>query len=119
MRRAIWLAVLVAAGGCAGEDPISPDVPDPACGDATPLVTWETFAEAFLSTHCQGCHASASLNRQGAPAGVRFDDEMETVALGNTILNVVSVTEPSMPPSGGPSDDDRQLLNVWLSCWAQ
>ena len=117
MRRLALFAIVLGLTACVGEEPISEDVPDPECGDSTPLVTWETFGEGFLSTYCQGCHASTTLDRQGAPDGITFDTEAESIAIRSTILNAAAATTPTMPPNGGPNEDDRQLLNVWLTCW--
>ena len=42
---------------------------------AQPTVTWDSFGQSFLITHCQGCHASTSPQRYGAPEGISFDTQ--------------------------------------------
>lgn len=84
------------------------------CADA-PNATWETFGHGFLLTHCQGCHASTSANRYGAPEGVHFDNEDEARAWRERLIVVILDTQ-SMPPAGGLSDEDRLLVESWLYC---
>lgn len=78
-------------------------------------VTWQNWAGGFVRTQCQGCHATRSPNRYGAPESVFFDDEASALALAPLIYDVV-VVSPSMPPSGGVTDEERFLVDQWLRC---
>ena len=48
-----------------------------------------------------------------------FDTEEDTVQFGSLILNAATGDAPTMPPAGGPVDDDRERLTIWLTCFAQ
>ena len=110
--------VSIALGACTVQDAGITE-PDPqACGADTPTITWETFGEGFLSTYCQGCHASGTPNRQGAPENILFDTEDDALAFGGLILNTAASDEPRMPPNGGPLQEDRDRLYIWLTCFA-
>ena len=89
---------------------------DPLCVDA-PIVTWESWGQGFLGANCQSCHSTESTDRHGAPEGVAFDTHGSTLALADRILERSAGSDPTMPPSGGVSEDDRYLLEVWLTCW--
>jgi hypothetical protein len=113
--------LVVLALGCAGDDGESePPPPGPdACGEDVPLVSWETFGHGFLTTYCQGCHASTTPDRRGAPEQAVFDTEADALAWRSQILVVAASETPTMPPNGGPSDADRERLLVWLTCFAE
>ncbi|HHH11047.1 MAG TPA: hypothetical protein ENK23_03120 [Sorangium sp.] len=89
------------------------------CNQDTPLVNWVTFGHGFVTTYCQGCHASTAANRQGAPTNVVFDTEADTLMWKQQILTVAASDAPTMPPNGGPDEADRERLNVWLGCFAE
>lgn len=91
---------------------------DPFCEEA-PVVTWDYWGEGFVRESCQPCHASTSANRQGAPENVTFDTEEEVLAQAGAILAAATGDEPRMPPGGGVTEDDRYLLEVWLTCQAE
>lgn len=80
-----------------------------------PTVTWQSFGQSFLITHCQGCHASTSPQRYGAPEGISFDTREQAAALQSSIERTV-LEQVSMPPAGGLNDDERALLEQWLAC---
>ena len=44
-----------------------------------PIVTYASFGQGFLTFSCQGCHASGSVDRQGAPDSVTFDDYQQVI----------------------------------------
>ena len=115
--------MLVLLCGCA-DDPEVDDpgqTQDPLCGPETPTVTWETFGQGFMDTYCQGCHAAETPNRQGAPEIFSFDTESDAVAHATAILDSTAPLdgEARMPPNGGPSEDDRARLEIWLTCFAE
>ena len=82
---------------------------------AQPTVNWDSFGQSFLITHCQGCHASTSPQRYGAPQGISFDTEEQAAELQSAIERTV-LDQESMPPAGGLNEDERALLAEWLAC---
>ena len=85
---------------------------------AEPQLTYDTFGEPFMVDWCRGCH-SAQLTmtmRQGAPVSINFDTLQEIRA--QSLMISMSVSRATMPPEGGPSSGDRQLLVEWLGCGA-
>lgn len=84
------------------------------CTDA-PVTTWDNFGAGFVTQNCQSCHASTADNREGAPEDVFFDSSDDVAAHADRML-VRVVDEPTMPPQGGVSDDDRYRFEVWLRC---
>ena len=89
---------------------------DPICVDA-PVVTWDSWGQGFLGATCQSCHRSTSPDRNGAPVEVSFDDRDSALGLAERILARSTGPEPTMPPGGGVTEDDRYKLEVWLTCW--
>jgi len=106
----IGLIALVALAAC------GTDV-DPTCTKST--LTYETFGAPFMSDWCLGCHSAGvdAAMRQLAPIDVNFDTIAEVRTQSRSILETTS-TMQTMPPAGGPSDSDRELLAEWLSCGA-
>lgn len=125
-RRAVWLlclAVLPFGVACAIEESAPDDLGEAGAAESTscadaPSVTWETFGEGFVTTHCQGCHASESLDRRDAPDAIIFDEEEDVLALKKAILESAGADEPTMPPSGGTTEEERIRLRIWLRCFA-
>lgn len=108
-------------GGASGDDTsdegrLEPISDDPLCDEA-PIVTWSSWGEGFVIGSCQACHSATSTDREGAPADVNFDTRDEVLARKARILDRSTGDSPSMPPEGGVLDDDRQLLEIWLTCW--
>jgi len=125
MRAALLAGALLL--GCSGEkddattvDSGPPVVTDTGglalCVDA-PVVTWSSFGDGFMTQNCQSCHRSTSTDRRGAPDDIIFDTHEDVLDQTDRILARAAGTEPSMPPSGGVHEDDRYLLEVWLTCW--
>jgi len=111
---ATMIALITAACGGVDEQPV-----DELCNDDAPLVSWETFGQGFVTTYCQGCHASTTPNRQGAPENVIFDTEADVLTSKDRVLATTASESPTMPPNGGPSDADRAKLELWLTCFTQ
>ena len=86
-----------------------------------PPLSYENFGKSYMDMHCTGCHGSELPpgHRVGAPLSVNLDsydlvldwaDRIEarsTYAFSDTI---------SMPPGGGPTEDEILLLEEWLYC---
>jgi len=103
--------------GCSDAGDPSEEVEDTGpCGDV-PHMTYANFGRGFLVEYCQGCHASTTLDRHGAPETVAFDNLEQTWDQADRILSR-SLSE-SMPPSGGVSADDLVRLEWWLTCGEQ
>lgn len=97
--------------GCAGEA-------DTASCDREPPLSYDSFGQSFMGKNCTGCHSSLlpSSHREGAPAGVDFDTYAGVLEWADRI-EARSVGEgASMPPGGGPTEDERVLLAEWLEC---
>lgn len=84
-----------------------------ACAQSA--VSWDSFGQGFLITHCQGCHASTSPQRYGAPEGIAFDTREQAAELEASIARTV-LEQETMPPAGGLNDEERALLEQWLAC---
>jgi len=80
-------------------------------------VTYEDFAGPFLLNWCVGCHSSSlgKDERQKAPEGVNFDT-LEGVRGHAEKVRYMAVEAQLMPPVGGPSSSDRELLGKWIDC---
>ena len=89
---------------------------DPFC-ESAPIATWQTFGKGFLVQDCQPCHGSLVDERYGAPDAVVFDTEADASQHADRILAVATGEDPTMPPEGGVSEDDRYYLEVWLRCY--
>ena len=104
-------AVLLALAACSAEPR------PPAC--ETSVLTYETFGEPFVLDWCRGCH-SANVPpgmRQLAPLHVNFDT-LEDVRTWSDRISELAGASRIMPPAGGPSDQERELLVEWLACGA-
>lgn len=110
------LVVLALATSCE-EAPSGTDTGSAVrCDPAEPRQSWETFGQGFVTSQCQGCHASSAPDRFGAPEAVVFDTEGDVIALSGRILARATGPEADMPPAGGPTEDDRIRLERWLRC---
>lgn len=111
-------AILLAlATGCTGgDDGSAGTTADSGFCATAPVSTYESFGSGFLTENCQTCHASTAPNRHDAPAEVTFDDAAQAWQWADRILARATGAEVTMPPMGGTTDDDRYLLEVWLSC---
>jgi hypothetical protein len=125
-RSALVAAIAVAlVGGCTGttiddggDDGGGDDggpPPDP-CADTA--LTYDNFGEPFMLDWCRGCHSAGVPEgmRQGAPIDLNFDT-LEQIAFEAPIIKAMAgPTMPMMPPSGGPSVEERELLTEWIDC---
>jgi len=101
------LPVLLLA--CAGTDE------DPCANE----LTYDDFGAAMMAQYCTGCHSTniPTSHRNGAPPTVNLDHYAGVVEWVDVILEVAApVEEPSMPPGGGTTALERDLLREWLTC---
>lgn len=108
------MAVLLLLLGCALG---GADTGDGACARVPPL-DWDNFGHGFMTKHCTGCHSSllpAEL-REGAPVGVDFDTYQDVLDQSDRILARSVGDAPTMPPGGGPTEEERARLAEWLAC---
>lgn len=113
-----WCAAALTAfalASCAGDEPaFAPELPLQDCGD----LVWERDVVGFFENWCAPCHSANIVPpwRQGAPESVN----LETLAGVRMWAGRVQVTalgdDPRMPPAGGPSAEDRALVEQWLQC---
>ena len=103
---------LLGLAGCA------PEAEDTAGCAHDPPLTWENFGHAIVTRHCLGCHSALlpEERREGAPAGVDFDTYGDVLAWAERIEARSTGEGASMPPGGGPTAPERELLAEWLSC---
>lgn len=104
--RGASLALVLAA--CAPEA-------EPVCDNA---LTWESFGHAFTSQYCAGCHSSTipPEHRNEAPEVVNLDTYAGVLRWVDAIEVTAAMEPPSMPPGGGPTEAERELLREWLRC---
>jgi uncharacterized membrane protein len=80
-------------------------------------LTYATFGAGFMASWCRSCHGAAQSMRQEAPEAVNFDTLAEVRAQRLRVLQRTSI-DRTMPPAGGPSTAERELLAEWLRCGA-
>lgn len=99
------------SGGSEGSDGLEP-APDG--------LTFDTFADGFLRNWCRGCHSSAlqGPSRYGAPEGVDFNTHEDALLWRERILARATGEDATMPPVGGPNEEQRALLHEWLQAGA-
>ena len=97
--------------GCATEEVYV--LQDTAIVDCT-SVSYANVGEPFMTQYCIGCHGTMSSNRQGAPIDVTLD------TLGNIMENITlihkEISLEEMPPSGGVTPENIDLVMQWLDC---
>ena len=84
--------------------------------ETSPYVSWDNWIRGALSAHCQGCHATTSLYRYGAPEGVYFDEETDAMEWIERI-NIRVLQDQTMPPAGGLLPEELSLFEIWIKCW--
>lgn len=116
--KACWLMVGCLVGLLSACKPFEELAEHPCPSQGTPL-TYRDFGAQFLSQHCQGCHGSQSVDRQGAPGDFIFDS-LEQVRRHKARIYVRSAgPNDSMPPGPvDPSEAERHALADWLACAA-
>jgi hypothetical protein len=120
----VLAAAIAALCACANDqDNRTEELPPPPDPDTceTSYLRYDNFGEPFALDWCRGCHSSAvpAGMRQKAPMGVNFDTQADVAHWRERILIRAAGPEPSMPPAGGPADEERALLAEWLGCGAR
>lgn len=91
------------------------DCPPDSFLDAT------NFGMPFITTWCTGCHSSdlvGDTERQMAPPEYDFDS-LDAIRASMLMVYINAADEhDDMPPAGGPSAEERELLGDWLACGA-
>lgn len=92
---------------------------DRPCPKDSPL-TADNFGGPFMLSHCTGCHHSSlgEDERAGAPVGVDFDKLGDVRDHADRIWARAADENATMPPLGGPAQDERARLGEWLACGA-
>lgn len=100
---ALWLV------GCAEEE---------VCVHDPPL-TYDTFGKGFMDQYCAGCHSSlypdGHPNRTDAPGIVNFDSYGGVVSYAERVY-ITAYETGTMPPAGGPNEEELDRLQEWLRC---
>lgn len=118
MRALALLGLLAACGG--------DDGPPPSATSTGPAVDpyddcdldWERDVAGFFDNWCAPCHSEAIPPewRQGAPEGVDLDS-LDDVRLWAERVRATALGDaPVMPPAGGTSQAERDLVTAWLDC---
>lgn len=104
----LWLLLACAPGA------------DSASCDRDPPLTYHTWGEAFIDKHCTGCHSSllgTPAERNNATIGVDLDTYGDVLVFAERIeARVLTPESPQMPPGGGPTEEELQMLREWMSC---
>ncbi|HEY6559327.1 MAG TPA: hypothetical protein VI072_18710 [Polyangiaceae bacterium] len=109
--------LLASALSACGSDSSSTGEPLTCGSDAN--LTYENFGQPFFLSWCSGCHGAdlRENERAGAPPQLNFD-ELETIRTHSERILDRAVTHTTMPPAGGPPEDERRRLGEWLACGA-
>lgn len=113
----------IAFGACTIEDGDVDEPPTRLSERACPpdsFLTYESFGGPFIYSYCSGCHSKDLPEgmRQDAPIGSDFDTLESTRAWADRIWARAADHNLTMPPIGGPDDDEREMLGEWLACGA-
>ena len=89
--------------------------------DREPALDWHNFGKGLMDKHCNGCHSVLvpEAQRQGAPTGVDFNTYADVIEWRERIearATTVQLETPTMPPGGGPGEEELALLEEWLAC---
>ncbi|MDP2308985.1 MAG: hypothetical protein Q8P18_23380 [Pseudomonadota bacterium] len=108
------ILLLALLGGCTGD---AGGADTGVCGHE-PALTWANFGQGWMDKHCIGCHSSLLRvdQRNDAPVGVDLDTWEDAVTWGERIGARSLGEGATMPPGGGPSEEERRLLSEWLEC---
>jgi len=90
---------------------------DPTCAQS--YLRYDNFGSPFIVSWCRACHSAGAPPdmRQQAPADINFDSLSE-IRHWSLQIRLTAGDGSSMPPAGGPSSAERQMLVEWLGCGA-
>ena len=102
--------------GCSSDD--SPD--DSAACPEDSLLTYRNFGDPFMRDWCTGCHSSdlQAGSRANAPPDVNFDSREGVLQWRDRIMVRALGENATMPPTSGPGEEEKVLLDEWLRCGA-
>ena len=83
-----------------------------------PPLTWDSFGRALMTRQCTPCHSSLlpADQREGAPPTINFDTYQDVLDHADRIAATAVPDDGTMPPGGGPSAEERAMLDEWLRC---
>ncbi|MEO8703683.1 MAG: hypothetical protein ABI867_26775 [Kofleriaceae bacterium] len=121
MRSVLETAMVLSLVAACGSDRVADEPPQPPDVCETSFLDYTGFGEPFILDWCAGCHTSTlpAEMRQDSPIDVNFDDRTATVPWVERIRIRATGASPTMPPAGGPSDEERALLAEWIDCGAR
>lgn len=118
MRRSTWghltalsISTCLALFGCGS------DGPGGSTGSVCPTtsaLTYETFGQTFMTTHCLSCHAS----KESPPFNTVDQIRARASDIDRAAAAGPNATNTYMPEGGSVSDDERKKLGEWLACGA-
>ena len=110
------IAVIAWASAGCDDHLVGHDLDAAAPCDREPPLTYENFGEPWLDQHCNGCHSSLLYQHQRtkAPLGVDFDTWQGVLDHAGRID--VRVSDGTMPPAAGPTEEERRLFDEWMQC---
>ena len=84
----------------------------------SPALTYDNFGHGLLNQYCNGCHSSILPDdaREGAPVGVDFNTYEGVLTWAERIQARGVSDDATMPPGGGPGEEDRAMLDEWITC---
>jgi len=108
-----------AADTAASEGIDDPFISGRACPPDS-AVTWESFGQGFVLSHCAGCHSSNLGAGERAEAPIEVNMETQDLVQEWLIrIYARSADEnATMPPVDSVLADERVLLGDWLACGA-
>ncbi len=112
------LLLTTACGGLDSVDNSSTNSRRIDCDARTPALSYDNFAQPFMSKNCTGCHHSEvkGEDRKGAPAGIDLNTFDDVQTWGYIVHARTLGDEPTMPPGGGLTADESLRLEEWLQC---
>ena len=84
------------------------------------LWNYNNVGAPFMMTWCTSCHHAElpEEQRSDATVGVDLDTYAAVVHYLDRIQARALSEPPTMPPAGGPSDEELQRLQEWIDCGA-
>jgi len=115
--KALWVSVLAMTLVHCDDHVLGDNTQAEVQCDHEPPLTYENFGDGFLRQHCNGCHSSYreyEWQRSGAPGGIDFDTWDTLLEWSDRVQ--IRTEQGTMPPSGGPTAEERSLFLEWMAC---